>query len=137
MTVTFMTSAITSILQYALDYMTTNFPDLMLDFWGDLLDVGTGTATLKFEDNVDAEVATLNLSNPACAAASGGSKAFNSVTSDSSATGGVVDHASFYDRNGAKVHEATVAVTGASITVPTLTFPAGAVVTVTYMTMTL
>lgn len=73
----------------------------------DLIDAGAGAGTLVFETSVDGEVATLTFSDPAYGDAATGTAQENSITSDTSATGGTVEHASCYDSNSAKVIEYT------------------------------
>jgi hypothetical protein len=73
----------------------------------DLIDAGAGAGTLIFETSGDAEVATLTFSDPAYGAASSGTAQENAITSDTSATGGVVEHASIKDSNALKQLELT------------------------------
>lgn len=98
----------------------------------DLLDGGT----LVFETSGDAEVATLTFGTPAFGNATGGVATANSITADSSATGGTVDHASLYTSGAAKVLEATTGTSGAEINLSSLSVGAGANVSCSSLTYT-
>jgi len=80
------------------------------------INTGAGTATLVFETSGDAEVATINLQNPAFGASSAGVITLAGVPlSDVSATGGTTTQASVYDRDGTKQFELTVGTSGTEI----------------------
>ena len=78
----------------------------------DLVDAGAGAGTLKFETTGDVEVATLTFSDPAFGAAATGVATASAITSDTSATGGTVAQASFYDSDTNKVLECSVTASG-------------------------
>jgi len=80
------------------------------------INTGAGTATLLFETSADAEVATINLQNPAFGAAATGVITLQGVPlSDTSATGGTVAQASIYDRDSTKQLEMTVGTSATEI----------------------
>ena len=106
----------------------------------DLFDAGAGAATLVFETSVDAEVATLTFSDPAYGAAASGVAQENSITSDTSATGGVVAQASIFDSDATKYIEmtCTAASGGGDIEITGgLTIGAGATVSCSDLSMTM
>ena len=87
--------------------LETTARDAAVDAIVDLFDAGTGAATLIFETSGDVEVATCTFSNPAYGASASGTAQENAITSDSDATGGVVEHASIKDSNVLKQVELT------------------------------
>lgn len=108
--------------------LETSVRDAMADAIDATVNTGAGTATFKFETNVDAEVAAVNLQNPAfdSAGAAGGNAAGTIVLEgtplqDTTAAGGTIEHFSIYDRNAAKVLEGTVLTTGGDVTISSLT----------------
>lgn len=102
----------------------------------DLIDAGAGAGTLEFETSGDVEVATLTFSDPAFGNAATGVATASSITDDSSATGGTVAQASFYDSDDNKVLEATVSTSGADINLSSLTVGSGDTVSVSSLTVT-
>ena len=72
--------------------------------------IASGTvSTLVFETAGDVEVATCLFSSSAFASASAGVSTAAAITDDSSATGGTVEHVSFYNSTPTKLLEATIA----------------------------
>lgn len=102
----------------------------------DLIDAGASAGTLVFETSADVEVATLTFSDPAFGTAAMGVATAGSIGSDSSATGGTVAQASFYDSDSNKVLEVTVSTSGADINLSSINLSAGDVVSVTSLTVT-
>ena len=104
----------------------------------DLVDAGAGAGTLQFETSGDVEVATLTFSDPAFGAASDGVATASTITSDTSATGGTIAQASFYDSASTKVLEATCGVSGggAEIEMSSLSVTPGDTVSVSSLTVT-
>lgn len=76
----------------------------------DLIDVGTTNPTgqLVYRTAGDVEVATLTFSNPAYGDAVAGVATANAITSDTSATGGVITKATAEDRDGNIIFTLTV-----------------------------
>lgn len=102
----------------------------------DLIDAGAGPGTLVFQTSGDVEVATLTFSDPAFGAAVAGVATAGAITSDTSATGGVIAQASIFDSNASKVLEASVGVSGAEINLSSLTIGAGDTVSMSSLTLT-
>lgn len=101
------------------------------------INTGAGTATLLFETSADAEVATINLANPAFGAAASGVITLAGVPlSDVSATGGTVAQASIYDRDGSKQFELTVGTGGTEIIISSTAVAATDQVDLTALTIT-
>jgi hypothetical protein len=102
----------------------------------DSLDVGSGSASgsLEFRTSGDVEVATLALSNPAAGSASSGTATFNSITSDTSATGGTVAKFALKDRDGTAKIFGAVATSGGDINLSSLSVGAGDTVSVSSLT---
>lgn len=102
----------------------------------DLVDAGAGAGTLVFQTSGDVEVATLTFSDPAFGNAATGVATASAITDDSSATGGTVAQASFFDSDANKVLEATVSTSGADINLSSLTVGSGDTVSVSSLTVT-
>lgn len=102
----------------------------------DLIDAGVGAGTLVFQTGADVEVATLTFSDPAFGAAATGVATASAITDDTSATGGTVAQASFFDSAATKVLEATVGTSGADINLSSLAVGAGDTVSVSSLTVT-
>ena len=102
----------------------------------DLIDVA-GPGTMVFETAADAEVATLTFSATAFGAAANGVATAASITSDTSAAGGVIEHCSFYSGTPTKILEATVATSNEEITISSLTVGAGDTVSCSSLTVTM
>ena len=102
----------------------------------DLIDAGTGAGTLVFQTSGDVEVATLTFSDPAFGNAATGVATASAITDDTSATGGTVAQASFFDSDANKVLEATVGTSGQDINLSSLTVGAGDTVSVSSLTVT-
>ncbi len=114
----------------------------MCDALVDLVDIGATdlTGDCRFETSGDAEVAECQFSDPAYGAAAAGVAEENAIADDTSALGGVVEHASIRDRNNLKIMELTctapagggdIEITGG------LTIGAGATVSVSDLSITM
>lgn len=105
----------------------------------DLVDAGAGAGTLVFETSGDVEVATLTFSDPAFGAAATGVATASAITDDTSATGGTVAQASFYDSDANKVLECSVTATGGGgdIELSSLSVGVGDTVSVSALTVTM
>lgn len=104
----------------------------------DRLDLGTTNANgqLIFRTSAEAEVATLNFSNPAFGAAASRVATAAAIASDTSATGGVIDHATLEDRDNGIVSTVTVATSGAEINLSSVNIGAGDTVSMSSLTYT-
>lgn len=100
----------------------------------DLIDLGSGNATgaLVLMTAADAEVATLNLSNPAFGAASNGVATANSITADTNTTAGTVAKYKVVDRDGTTIFQGTIS----ELALTTTTFGNGDTATCTSLTYT-
>lgn len=114
----------------------------MVDALVDLIDIGSTdlTGDCVFETSADAEVASCAFSNPAYGAAAAGVAQENAIADDTSAVGGIVEHATIQDRNNLKIMELTctapagggdIEITGG------LTIGAGATVSVSDLSVTM
>lgn len=108
----------------------------MCDALVDLLDGGTGAGYIQFETSGDVEVATLPLNATAFGAASTGTATANAITSDTNATGGTIEHASFYNGDDAKIFELTCGTSGAEIILSSLVISASDTVSMSSLTIT-
>ncbi|CAM0043778.1 virion structural protein [Vibrio phage K406] len=117
---------------------TTAIRNSIADHVVDLIDGGTGNATgqLIFRTSGSAEVATLNMSNPAFGSATGGVATAAAITDDTNATGGTVATCELVNRDGDVIVQGTVGTTGTDIIVSSTTIPVGATITVTNLTYT-
>lgn len=79
----------------------------------DLLDGGS----VQFQTSADAEVATLDLANPAFGSATNGTATANSITADTDAAGGEITKAVFRDSSDSAVFEVTVTASGGGGTI--------------------
>ena len=89
--------------------LTNTAKDAAVNAVVDLLDA---SGNCKFETSGDVEVATLPLSATAFEASSNGTAAANTITSDTSATGGTIAQVSFYTSGGTKIFEASCSLSG-------------------------
>ena len=84
----------------------------MANYVVDLIDAGAGAGTLELQTSGDVEVATLTFSDPAFGDAASGVATANSITSDTSATGGTVAKFIIQDSDSTLVVSGTVTGTG-------------------------
>lgn len=110
------------------------------DYVVDLLDVGSTNAAgqIVLQTAGDVEVATLAMSNPAFGAAAAGVATANSITDDSSATGGTTTKGELQDRNESAVVDFSVSATGGGgdLELSSTTIGAGDTVQISSMTYT-
>jgi len=104
----------------------------------DLLDLGSTNANARmvFRTVADAEVATLNMSNPAFGNAANGACTAGAISDDTNATGGVTTKATLEDRDSTEALELSVATSGADVNVSSTTIAAGDTVSVSSLTVT-
>ena len=110
------------------------------DYVVDLLDVGSTNAAgqIELQTSGDVEVATLAMSNPAFGAAASGIATANSITDDSSATGGTVAKGVLQDRDEGDVVLFSVTATGGGgdLELSSVSVGAGDTVQITSLTYT-
>ena len=100
----------------------------------DLLDGGT----VEFQTSGHVEVATCTFGTPAFGAAAVGVATANTITSDTSATGGTIDHAHLVTSGAAEIVALTVTAVsgGGDIEITSLVVGAGDTVQITSLTWT-
>lgn len=115
--------------------LTTVSRNAMCNAFVDLLNSGT----IVFETSGDAEVATCTFASTAFGAASSGVATAETITDDTSATGGTVDHAVLVGAATTEFAELTCSVTGGGgdIQLTSTTIGAGDTVSITSLTMTM
>lgn len=119
--------------------------DLALDAAFDILNSGflkfySGTKPATADTGLSGNtlLATCTLGNPACAAASGGSKACNAIGDDTNAAAtGVATWASFTKSDGTRIHDVTVGTSGAELTIDDVNIEQGGVISVTGYTFSM
>ncbi len=117
--------------------LTLALQNLLADLIDTEINTGTGTATLVFETGADAEVATINLQNPAFGPAAVGVLTLQGVTlSDTSAAGGTTVQASIFDRDSTKQFEMTVGTAATEIIISSTVIAATDQVDLTALTVT-
>lgn len=120
--------------------LETSVRNAMADAIDATVNTGAGTATFKFETAADAEVAAVNLQNPAFDAAGTGGVGViqlqGTPLQDTTAAGGTIEHFSIYDRNSAKCLEGTVQTTGGDVTISSLSVTANDTVELTSFSIT-
>ncbi len=117
--------------------LETGLRDDLANQIDDSVNTGGGTATLVFETSADAEVATIDLQNPAFGAAATGVITLQGTPlEDTSATAGTVAQFSIFDRAVAKVLEGVVLVAGGDINMTSLVVGAGDTVELTSFSIT-
>ena len=110
---------------------------VLADACVDTIDDGAGAGTLEFQTSGDVEVATLTFSDPAFGAASGPTATASAITSDTSATGGVVAKFVCKDSNAAaKGFAGNVLTSGGDINLSSLTVGATDTVSISSLTYT-
>lgn len=112
--------------------LTTAQKNDLLDTLWDSVDDGAGPGTVDITDASDVVLATLILSDPAFAAASGGTKTLNAVTSDTdAAAAGTAAKCKFYDSDSTLIASGTVGLSGADVNLDDLDIEAGGTVSIT------
>lgn len=96
------------------------------------------TARLIIMTSGDAEVATLNMSNPAFGAASSGAITAGTISDDTNATGGTAALFKIQDRNNTEIYRGTVTATGGGgdLELSSVTIGAGDTVSITSLVYT-
>lgn len=120
-------------LVFAVTHPTT-VRNTLCDTVVDLLDAGAGAGFLEFQTSGDVEVATLTFSDPAFGAASTGTATANSITDDSSATGGTTDRFDAEDSDNTDVFFGSVGTSGEDINLSSVVIGASDTVSVTSLT---
>jgi hypothetical protein len=117
--------------------LSTSARNAACDAVVDLIDAGAGAGALIFRTSGDAEVATLTFSDPAFGNASSGVATANSITSDTSATGGTTTKATLEDSDANVVLTATVSTSGADINLSSTSIGSGDTVSISSLTVTM
>lgn len=127
----------------AISSIATSVRNAMCDAAVDLIDGGTTDATgdIQLTTSGDVEVALLTFANPAFGAASTGVATANSITDDTSATGGSLSSGKIKlrDRDNNVLWVGTVTATsgGGDLEISSLTVGAGDTVSISSMTVTM
>ena len=100
----------------------------------DLIDAGAGAGTLFIQTSGDVEVATLTFSDPAFGNAASGTATANSITDDSSATGGTAANFDAQDSDSNDVFLGSVGTSGEDINLSSVSIGAGDTVSITSLT---
>lgn len=111
----------------------------VLDTLVDLLDVGSADATgdLVLKTAGGATVATLTFSNPAFAAASGGSVVASAITSATAVASGTVTNYEARNRDNTVVFTGSVGLTGESLNLESVVIDTGDTITVSAFTISI
>jgi len=97
----------------------------------DLLDVGSGTATMTICESDDTVLSTHNLNDPAFGASAAGIATANTIADDTSADAtGTAAKCRWYDKDSALVFEGTVATSAADINLNSTAVSAGVTVSI-------
>ena len=121
--------------------LTTTARNAACDAIVDLIDAGAGAGTLELKTSASTvsgtnEAATLTFSDPAFGNASSGVATASAITDDTSATGGTVSDATFFDSNSAAVLQCQVATSGSDINLSSTVIGVGDTVSITSLTVT-
>lgn len=117
--------------------LETALRNVLADAIDNEINTGAGTATFVIETSGDAEVATIDLQNPAFGAAAAGVITLAGVPlSDTNATGGTAAQASVEDRDGTKQFELTLGTSGTEIIISSTAIAATDQVDLTALTIT-
>ena len=117
--------------------LETALTNVLADAIDNEINTGAGVATFVFETAADAEVATIDLQNPAFGAAAAGVITLAGVPlSDTSAAGGTTVQASVFDRDVSKQFELTVGTSGTEIIISSTVVGATDQVDLTALTIT-
>lgn len=87
---------------------TTTIRNALADLVVDAVDQGAGAGYCELQTSGDAEVATLTFGDPAFGAASSGTATANTITDESSATGGTVAKFRVFDSDATEIWQGTV-----------------------------
>ena len=121
--------------------LETNARNALADALDTLVNTGSGTAQLMFEEAGDGEVATCDMADPAFGAAATGVITNGTIQDDTNArgtaaAGGVVAQVSMYNKAGTKVAEFNCGVTDETFIISSTTVGAGDTVGVSSFTIT-
>ncbi len=119
--------------------LSTSARNAACDAIVDLIDSGSTNSAgqIEFQTSANAEVATCAMSNPAFGSAASGTATANSITSDTSATGGTIDHVSIQDRDENEIMQCTIATdSSADFQISSLVISSGDTVGVSSLTVT-
>lgn len=116
--------------------LPTSTRDGICDYVVDLIDAGAGPGTLVFLTSGDVEVATLTFSSTAFGDSSSGTATANTITDDTSATGGLTTKAELRDSDNNVVLTCSVGTSGEDINLTNNNIGAGVTVGLTSLTVT-
>ncbi len=103
----------------------------MCDALVDLLDAGSGTATMEIQESDNTVLSVHNLANPAFGAASNGVATANTIADDASANAtGTAAKCVFDDRDGTEVFQGTVGTSGEDVNLNSVAISAGVTVSI-------
>lgn len=116
----------------------TTIRTAIADLVVDSIDAGAGAGTLEFQTSGNVEVATLTFSDPAFGAAVAGVATADTITDDTSATGGTIAKAVLKDSNGTTKVTCSVTATsgGGDIELSSVVISAGQTVGLDSLTYT-
>lgn len=116
--------------------LPTSTRDGICDYVVDLIDAGAGPGTLVFLTSGDVEVATLTFSSTAFGDSSSGTATANTITDDTSATGGLTTKAELRDSDNNVVLTCSVGTSGEDINLTNNNIGVGVTVGLTSLTVT-
>lgn len=107
----------------------------------DLVDGGAAAGTIEIKSAASttagtSEVATLTFSDPAFGAAATGVATANSITADSSATGGTASDYTVFDSDGTAIWQGSVGTSGADLNLSSTSIGEGDTVSISSFTLT-
>lgn len=121
--------------------LTTATRNAACDAIVDLVDGGTTAGTIEIKSAASttsgtSEVATLTFSDPAFGAAATGVATANSITADSSATGGTASDYTVFDSDGTAIWQGSVGTSGADLNLSSTSIGASDTVSISSFTLT-
>ncbi len=96
----------------------------------DLLDVGSGTATMTITESDDTVLSTHNLLDPAFGAAATGVSTANAIADATAGATGTAAKCRWYDKDSALVFEGTVSTSAADINLDSVAISSGVTVSI-------
>jgi hypothetical protein len=121
----------------AMAYHPSDTRDALAEWYRDLIDAATAAGNAVFQTSTPSQVAKCELSQPCAGSASSGVITFNSITSDTNATGGVIARVMFQDGDATDVIAASIATdTSKEPQIGDLTIAPGSTVGISTLTLT-
>lgn len=103
---------------------------VLCDAFVDLLDAGSGTATMTICESDDTVLSTHNLSDPAFGAAANGVSTANTIADATAGATGTAAKNRWYDKDSALVFEGVTATSGGDIDLNSLSIASGVTVSI-------